>query len=49
VLYFNSCRKCETGTVELREGLDGPEFYCLNCSYTRPADTADMEAASAAA
>ena len=34
MLYFKSCRKCLTGTVQHMDGLDGPEFKCLNCSYT---------------
>ncbi len=42
MLFFKACRKCITGTVELRDGLDGPEFTCLNCSASLPPDTADQ-------
>ena len=33
MLYFRSCQKCELGTVELREGLDGTEYKCVNCGF----------------
>jgi hypothetical protein len=36
MLFFNSCKKCETGTLELRSGLDGYEFKCLNCAFEMP-------------
>lgn len=42
MLYFKACKKCITGTVELRDGLDGPEYSCLNCSFTQPPETSDQ-------
>lgn len=36
MLFFKSCTKCSTGTVELRSGLDGYEMKCLNCGFEKP-------------
>ena len=36
MLFFKSCTKCSTGTVELRSGLDGYEMKCLNCGFENP-------------
>ena len=36
MLFFKACAKCITGTVELRQGFDGPEFKCVNCGHESP-------------
>ncbi len=43
VLFFNACKKCQTGTVELRQGYDGYEFKCLNCGFAMPYEPAERE------
>lgn len=48
MLYFKSCGKCIEGTVELRNGLDGPEYKCINCGYETAA-LAEKEKSAVAA
>ncbi len=49
MLFFNACKKCQTGTVELRAGYDGYEFKCLNCSFEMPYVPAEKRAPRPAA
>ncbi len=38
MLYFRSCPRCQTGTVELSSDMHGPYLACLNCGFQRSGD-----------
>ena len=35
MLHFNSCPKCEKGTVEHSSDIHGDYLQCLNCGFMR--------------
>ena len=37
MLYFNSCPRCKTGTVQLESDLYGSYLSCLNCGFEKSA------------
>lgn len=37
MLYFNSCPRCTTGTVQLESDLYGSYLSCLNCGFEKSA------------
>ncbi len=37
MLYFRSCPRCRTGTIELDSDIYGAFLNCLNCGYTKNA------------
>ncbi len=37
MLYFNSCPRCQTGTVQLESDFFGSYLSCLNCGFEKSA------------
>ncbi len=37
MLYFNSCPRCKTGTVQLESDFFGSYLSCLNCGFEKSA------------
>ncbi len=37
MLYFNSCPRCKTGTVQLESDFYGSYLSCLNCGFEKSA------------
>ena len=37
MLYFNSCPRCKTGTVQLGSDFYGSYLSCLNCGFEKSA------------
>lgn len=37
MLYFNSCPRCKTGTVQLDTDFFGSYLSCLNCGFEKSA------------
>ena len=37
MLYFNSCPRCKTGTVQLETDFFGSYLSCLNCGFEKSA------------
>ncbi len=37
MLYFRSCPRCRTGTIEFDSDIYGAFLNCLNCGYTKNA------------
>ena len=37
MLYFRSCPRCRTGTIEFDSDIYGAFLTCLNCGYTKNA------------
>ena len=35
MLYFRSCPRCKTGTIELDRDFYGPFLTCLNCGFSK--------------
>ena len=39
MLYFNSCPRCKTGTVQLGSDFFGSFLSCLNCGFEKSANS----------
>lgn len=37
MLYFNSCPRCKTGTIQLESDFYGSYLSCLNCGFEKSA------------